>query len=62
MKIVIFPALPEHTFCVAGTRYVGTFTWRLALWNSLAADMKSSVLPPAAVSMQQQQQRGSSSY
>lgn len=35
------------TFCVAGTRYVGTLTWRLALWNSLAALRKSSVLPPA---------------
>lgn len=35
-----------QTFCVAGTRKVGTLTWRLARWNSLAADMKSSVLPP----------------
>lgn len=35
-----------HTFCVAGTRNVGTLTCCCALWKSLAAAMKSSVLPP----------------
>lgn len=34
------------TFWVAGTRYVGTFTCLLARCNSLAAERKSSVLPP----------------
>lgn len=39
-------ALPTPTFCVAGTRYVGTLTSPPALCSSLAAAMKSSVLPP----------------
>lgn len=40
------PAAVSHTFCVAGTRNVGTLTVRFARWNSLAADRKSSVFPP----------------
>ncbi len=40
------PYTSIHTFCVAGTRYVGTLTWPPALCISLAAAMKSSVLPP----------------
>ena len=34
------------TFCVAGTRNVGTLTCPPARWSSCAAAMKSSVLPP----------------
>ena len=40
------PYTSIHTFCVAGTRYVGTLTLPPALCISLAAAMKSSVLPP----------------
>ncbi len=40
------PYTSIQTFCVAGTRYVGTLTLPPALCISLAAAMKSSVLPP----------------
>ena len=36
----------KHTFCVAGTRKVGTLTSPPALCSSLAAAWKSSVFPP----------------
>ena len=38
--------IERRTFCVAGTRYVGTLTCCPAACSSFAAAMKSSVLPP----------------
>jgi hypothetical protein len=34
------------TFCVAGTKYVGTLTWPPARYINFAAAKKSSVFPP----------------